>query len=443
MTGAGPLPTEASEPRGIEKIEHIIIVVQENRSFDHYFGTFPEADGIPMSAGHPRPCLPDPVLGRCSRPWHSKAMIHEGGPHDRPASIQDINGGAMDGFIQSAIPAPWLDCIRERFIPRCRSQTGPRGEPSVVSYHTRKEIPNYWAYARRYVLQDRMFAPVDSWTLPAHLFLVSGWSASCHGPFRPMTCRSDVYMTDEAALAREHPGRPIYAWTDITWLLHRYHVSWGYYVDDDTCIQEPCDADKKGTLVIQNPLPNFTDVHQTKQLGNIRFHSEYYEAARTGTLPSVSWVMPGPGYSEHPNNHKSLARGQAHVTRIVNAAMRGPDWLSTAIFVTWDDWGGFYDHVRPPRVDMNGFGLRVPGLLISPWARSGFIDSQTLSFDAYLKFIEDRFLRGRRLDPRTDGRPDSRPTVRERLPILGDLAKEFDFTQEPLPPLVLDPTPEG
>jgi phospholipase C len=121
--------------------------------------------------------------------------------------------------------------------------------------------------------------------------------------------------------------------------------------------------------------------------------------------------------------------------------MRSPLWDRTAIFLTWDDWGGFYDHVEPPRVDENGYGIRVPGLLISPWARGGIVDSQTLSFDAYLKFIEDLYLDGQRLDPRTDGRPDSRPTVREEVPILGDLRDEFDFDQEPIPPLILDPTP--
>jgi phospholipase C len=130
-----------------------------------------------------------------------------------------------------------------------------------------------------------------------------------------------------------------------------------------------------------------------------------------------------------------------HVTRVINAAMRGPDWSSTAIFLTWDDWGGFYDHVPPPRVDRNGYGIRVPGLLISPWAKAGTIDHQVLSFDAYLKLIEDLFLDGQRLDPRTMSRPDSRPTVREEVPILGNLLREFDFTQDPLPPLILDPTP--
>src|SRR5438552_582144 len=99
--------------------------------------------------------------------------------------------------------------------------------------------------------------------------------------------------------------------------------------------------------------------------------------------------------------------------RVVNAVMRSPDWSSSAIFLTWDDWGGFYDHVPPPNVDLQGYGLRVPGIVISPYAREGFVDHQLLSLDAYLKFIEDDFLGGARIDPRTDGRPDARPTVRE------------------------------
>jgi phospholipase C len=121
--------------------------------------------------------------------------------------------------------------------------------------------------------------------------------------------------------------------------------------------------------------------------------------------------------------------------------MRSPDWHSTAIFLTWDDWGGFYDHVRPPVVDDQGYGLRVPGLVISPYAKRGFIDHQTLSFDAYLKFIEDDFLAGARIDPKTDGRPDPRPNVRENQPTLGDLADDFDFQRKPQPPLILRPHP--
>jgi phospholipase C len=144
-----------------------------------------------------------------------------------------------------------------------------------------------------------------------------------------------------------------------------------------------------------------------------------------------------------PNNHVSehppalITNGQAFVTHVINAVMRSRDWRSSAIFLAWDDWGGFYDHVVPPNVDINGFGLRVPALVISPYARVGFIDHQTASFDAYDKFIEDDFLGGRRLDPATDGRPDSRPDVREALPQAGDMTHAFNFNQRPLPPLIL------
>jgi phospholipase C len=122
--------------------------------------------------------------------------------------------------------------------------------------------------------------------------------------------------------------------------------------------------------------------------------------------------------------------------------MRSPDWNSTAIFLTWDDWGGFYDHVVPPKVDELGYGIRVPGIVISPYAKRGYIDHQTLSFDAYLKFIEDDFLGGQRLDPKTDGRPDSRPDVREDERILGNLLHDFDFSQSPRPPMILPVRPK-
>ena len=115
--------------------------------------------------------------------------------------------------------------------------------------------------------------------------------------------------------------------------------------------------------------------------------------------------------SEHPPAlHQP---GQAYVTGLVNAIMQGPDWSSTAIFLAWDDWGGFYDHVRPADGRSNGYGLRVPGIVISPYAKRGYIDHQTLSFDAYLKFIEDDFLGGQRIDPQ-DRRPPGLPSARAR-----------------------------
>ena len=162
---------------------------------------------------------------------------------------------------------------------------------------------------------------------------------------------------------------------------------------------------------IWNPLPSFDTVKQDHQLKDITSVAQFRRAAARGTLPSVSWVIPSAAVSDHPA--AKISDGQTYVTGLVNDVMRGPDWSSTAIFLTWDDWGGFYDHVPPPVVDGAGYGLRVPGLVISPYARQGYIDHQTLSFDAYAKFIEDRFLRGRRLDPSTDGRPDPRPDVRE------------------------------
>jgi phospholipase C len=122
--------------------------------------------------------------------------------------------------------------------------------------------------------------------------------------------------------------------------------------------------------------------------------------------------------------------------------MQSPDWDSTAIFLSWDDWGGFYDHVVPPTVDENGYGLRVPGIVISPYAKQGYIDHQILSHDAYVKFIEDDFLESQRIDPKTDSRPDPRPDVRENASVLGNLSLDFDFNQSPRPPLILDNHPQ-
>ena len=186
---------------------------------------------------------------------------------------------------------------------------------------------------------------------------------------------------------------------------------------------------------IWNPLPWFSTVRQNRQLRNIVSMKYFFRAARNGKLPAVSWLVPSNPVSEHPPS--SITAGQAYVTSVINAVMKSPDWRSSAIFLTWDDWGGFYDHVVPPKVDANGYGLRVPGLVISPYARRGFIDHQVLSFDAYVKFIEDDFLGGQRLDPATDGRPDPRPSVRENMAILGNVALDFNFTQKPRRPMLL------
>jgi phospholipase C len=442
---AGPAPSPGPELTKLEQaqlhLKHLVFIVQENRSFDHYFGTFPGANGFPMRNGRPSVCVPDPIAHACVRPYHTSEQLQEGGPHAQRHSELDVNGGRMDGFVRTVVDSP-LYCADHRGALRCRNYLGPQGQPDVMSYHTAKEIPNYWRYAKTFVLQDRMFAPADSWTLPAHLFLVSAWAARCSDAHDPMSCVSNLELVDQFHTMRSHEDVPIWAWTDITYLLWEQGVEWGYYVGDDTCFFDPCpDQGQRRTVSQQNPLPWFTTIRETGQMDRIQDHAKFYKAAANGTLPSVSWVMPYNGVGEHPASGAPIWRGQAHVTHVVNALMKGPDWNETAVFLTWDDWGGFYDHVRPPRVDLNGYGIRVPGMLISPWARAGLIDSQTLSFDAYLKLIEDLFLDSERLNPATLSRPDSRPTVREKASILGDLLKEFDFGQEPLPPLILDPTP--
>ncbi|HEV2376471.1 MAG TPA: alkaline phosphatase family protein [Streptosporangiaceae bacterium] len=434
-------------PAGIHKIKHVIVIMQENRSFDSYFGTFPGADGIPMRHGRPTVCVPDPG-GGCTRPYHDRSDRNTGGPHGEVNAVADVNGGAMNGFIrQQAHAHKGCHNIAD---PGCSLST----KPDVMGYHTAAEIPNYWTYAKDFTLDDHMFEPVKSWSLPDHLYLVSGWSARCQDR-SPGSCTTDAVGTydvgtfDKAVNKELATGRAgiDFAWTDITYMLHEHHVSWAYYVQAGTqpdCANDSaqtCASVKQNvqTLGIWNPLPLFTDVQQDHQLGNIESLGAYFHAAATGTLPAVSWLTPSGADSDHPP--ASVHRSQAYVTAVINAAMASPDWDSTAIFLAWDDWGGFYDHVVPPAVDQQGYGLRVPSITISPYARKGYIDPQALSSDAYLKFIEDDFLGGARLDPQTDGRPDPRPDVREDGPLLGNLLADFNFSQNPRLPVLLATNP--
>ena len=398
----------------IHKIKHVIVIMQENRSFDSYFGTFPGADGIP-----PGVCIKDPRNGGCRKPWVDHHDSNGNDPHAETPFQADVDGGKMDGFV----------AVAEKML--CKPKPA-KCHPDVMGYHVGSDIPNYWKYAQNFVLQDHFFEAPGSWSLPAHLYMVSAWSAKCTRTGDPMSCRS-TNMPPERLPSRQTP----FAWTDVTWLLHRHHVSWSYYLDHG-----PVTVDLKnrmGVSIHWNPLPGFTDVHKDRQLGSMRPLSVFYKQAKQGTLPKVSWVAPDFRDSEH--GPALVSTGQSFVTKVINAIMRSPDWKSSAIFLTWDDWGGFYDHVVPPKVDGQGYGIRAPALLISPYAKKGFIDHQTLTTDAYLKFIEDDFMGGARLNPATDGRRDPRPTVRENVSILGNLINDFDFTQTPRPPMTLRPCP--
>ena len=497
LAGLAACTPDRAVLRGIHKIRHVVIIMQENRSFDSYFGTYPGADGIPAKNGQFTVCVPNPRTGGCIRPYHDPSLVNGGAGHDRGDAITDINGGRMDGFVKSAELAISRGCSATHPPP---AVCLPKGPPDVMGYHDAREIPNYWSYAHHFVLSDHMFEPVASWSLPSHLYLVSGWSATCKNA-NPFSCKNDpgqqvahrlpndflrCLRTHGVELVRLHrfaeltprerravaaclgvltPAQRegvlakiagggggegerlgIYSWTDLTYLLHKHHISWSYYIQRG--IQPDCDDNPDETAAgcapvaqglhtpsIWNPLPSFTDVKADHQLGDVRNLSEFYLAARQGKLPAVSWIAPSQDNSDHPP--ASIAVGQAYVTNLINTIMSGPQWKSTAIFLAWDDWGGFYDHVVPPLADQNGYGLRVPALVISPYAKKGYIDHQILSFDAYNKFIEDDFLHGARLDPRTDGRPDPRPNVREDAKVLGNLVKDFNFKQRPHRVLIL------
>ena len=430
-------PAATAAPSGIQKIKHVVVIMQENRSFDSYFGTFPGADGIPMQNGVPTVCAPD-AAGTCIKPYHDPNNKNSGGPHGQTNAAADINGGKLDGFVTQAEKGGKA-CL-SAFDPNCSNGV----QNAVMGYHDQREIPNYWAYATNYTLQDRMFEPNASWSLPEHLFMVSEWSANCTSS-DPNSCQNALQSPGQ--VGKKGGGKtPIYAWTDLTYLMYKHQVAWKYYVAEGT--QPDCENDaatcsaqpqKVGTPEIWNPLPGFTTVNQDNQLGNIQTIDHFYSDAKAGTLPAVSWVVPNGKVSEHPP--ALVSDGQTYTTNLINTIMAGPDWSSTAIFLAWDDWGGFYDHVTPPTVDQNGYGLRVPGIVISPYAKHGYIDHQVLSFDAYAKFIEDDFLGGQRLDPKTDGRPDPRPDVRETASQLGNLASDFNFDQPPAKPLLLSPTP--
>jgi phospholipase C len=435
---------------GIHKIQHVVVIMQENRSFDSYFGTYPGANGIPAGV-----CVPDPLHGGCVAPFHDPDNENYGGPHGHEAFTEDLDDGKMDGFVSEAENG--LKCSStEPGCSPCTEQASGGQCVDSMGYHDAREIPNYWTYAQNFVLQDDLFEPNSSWSWPEHLFMVSGWSATCkeddEWSENPMSCRSAVAGPTDPSSDPEFYKEHSLPWTDVTYLLHQHkpEVSWRFYIFEGG--EPDCESDEAvkceevqqspKTPGIWNPLVDFEDVKEDDQLSDVQSLTNFYSAVHNTSecgLPNVSWITPNDYVSEHPPS--LISEGQTYVTTLINSIMRSPCWDSTAIFLSWDDWGGFYDSVVPPVIDGEGYGFRVPGLVISPYARAGYIDHQQLSHDAYLKFIEDDFLERQRLNPKTDGRPDSRPDVREEAPGLGNLEADFDFNQSPISPLILPPEP--
>ncbi len=418
----------------------------------------------------PANSLTDPTQG-CTTLFHDVHDAALGGPHGSvDAQFQLDNGitqSKNDGFVASQILAFQASCKKSPMGYLCLDKAAT-GRHDAAGYHTAAELPNYWAYAQHFVLQDRLFEGVRSYSAPSHMELASEWWASCKNSLLVSTCVSGDILPSK---------KPVnYPWVNLFQLLDLNGVSWKYYLGQGS--EPDCDDDaldcnpvpQVGTVPsIFNPSPGFAWVKQRNaaQPGYLAAHNPNTDqflkdipvvaagaAQLPCGLPQVSWIVPAGDVSEHPGN-SGIAAGEMYVTSIVNAVMQSSCWNNTAIFITWDDWGGFYDHVVPPIVDKNsspttpvqGFGLRVPGLMISAWARAGMIDHQLLSFDNYAILFENLFMNGARLDPVALGTPDARPTIRDEVisakfidghsePV-GDLMNEFDFTQTPQPPLVL------
>jgi phospholipase C len=451
--------TGATRPTTPNPITHVIIIMQENHSFDNYFGTYPNANGIPQGT-----CVPinpsEPDLG-CVVPYEDVHDAGPGGPHGAATAQADIDDGIshayMDGFVYSEITnacGKRGSCSGTVFPSRAPLPHGA-ATYAVMGYHTAAEIPNYWAYASHFVLQDAMFEGIRGWSGVSHNDLVSEWSAICTNKKRASTC-----VTSSGSSAPK--PSTIYPWANLFQLMDLNGVSWKYYLGEGTepdcedgeltCAPEPQQSKLPGYW---NPAPYFAWV-QAQGPTYLQQHNpsvdQFLLDVANGTLPQVSWIIPSEQYSEHPNAGSDA--GMDYVTSMVNAVMQSPYWQNTAIFITWDDWGGFYDHVVPPNADYNstanpvqGFGLRVPGLLISAYAQAGYIDNSVLSFDSYATFVENLFMNGARLNPTALGNPDSRPDIRDELTSvtywdgstapIGDLMDEFDFVDPPQPQLIL------
>ncbi|MFM7718683.1 MAG: phospholipase C [Actinomycetota bacterium] len=397
-----PLAADASPPEVVaaarERIDHVVFIIKENRTFDHYFGAFPGADGategrtcdggtIPLARAEDR----TPDVG-----------------HSFRDGVAAVNGGAMDCF----------------------------DEGGYIQY-VEEDLPNYWAYARRFVLADRFFSSVYGPTGIEHLWTFAaqsdrfvdherpgqfgtGQREFCDDPFETAYSFRRLSPEEEAeAFALEERGAAgaaqLRRFWELRWpcvdvevlpdLLEEAGISWRSYRGENQWVQ---------------PLRMVRHVRFSDMYDNVVDVDRFVADVRAGTLPAVSWVTPDFALSEHPP--ASVCRGENWTVAVLNELMTSPLWASTAVVLTWDDFGGYYDHVAPPHVDLYGLGPRVPTLIISPWAKRGAIDSDTMEFASVLRFIETLF---------------DLPSLTERDGEADDMLSAFDFAREPQEPLVL------
>ena len=349
LLGVLPLPSQAAgptSPPASTPIKHLISLMQENHTFDNYFGTYPGADGIPKGV-----CLParlsSPVTD-CIAPYHLTNPRTSDPNHERDAALSAYNDGGMNGFA-------WAQSLRN-LDPR-----GPMG------YWDGSDLPLYWNLARNYVLGDRFFSSAWGGSLTNHIFWVAAQSAGGNGGIPPGGLTA----------------------TTIFDRLEAAGISWKMYVqnyDPTHTFRSPKGLGPQAVWAALLQFPRFVDTPSLRS--HIVDLSEYYKDLANDTLPAVSYIVPR-GASEHPPGN--VTSGQNFGASLVTALMRSTAWWSSLFVLTHDDWGGYYDHVPPPQVDPDGYGFRVPAIFVSPFARSGTIDRTTYDYTSILRFIEDNW----------------------------------------------------
>jgi phospholipase C len=351
---ADPSGTASAAPTSVHKpttpIEHFMFLMQENHTFDNYFGSRPGVDGIPpgtcmpVKRDKPKPCV---------KPFHMGELGSVDLDHTAEAFRTQYNGGKMNGFVEGV------------------STQGKDGK-LAMAYYDDRDLPYYWNVADEYVLFDRLFSSSNSGSIRNHMYRVTG-SPGATGKAESIP-----------------PG----GWGDIPTIFDRLEeagISWKFYVENyDPTIDFRTRAAAKdidrGAQAIWVPLLSYARyIDNPKVFGKIVDLDEYYDDAAQGNLPSVAFIAPA-GDSEHPPGN--IGAGQTLIHSLLTQLMRSSAWNSSAFFWSYDDWGGWYDHVKPPQVDKFGYGFRVPALLVSSYAKRGYVDHTTMDFTSALKFIE-------------------------------------------------------
>jgi len=399
LLALGTSRVEAAFPEG--RITHVVFVVQENRSFDNLFNGFPGADTVRAGRRH------DGSLVRLHM-----VSLDDGTEvdHARDSFLNSYNHGRMNGF----------DLIG----------TNPKrsdGGDFVYAYVPQGEVGPYWALARRYTLADRMFESVGGPSFPAHQYLIAGESDNVVG--NPDQIGSTTFAwgcdspkgTTAAQLGKRgatYGGGifPCFAYHTLADLLDAQGISWRDYGPQTTDLGSIWTAFDAIRQIRYGPDWSHNIVTPEK-----RFLTD----VAAGSLSAVTWVTPDFRASDHTQSgitqHTMTAShdlGPQWVATVVNAVGRSSSWNTTAIFILWDDWGGWYDHVAPPQLDTMGLGFRVPMIVVSPYARRGYVSHRQHEFGSLLKFTEKLF---------------ALPTLGTTDVRADDLADCFDFTQAPQP----------